>query len=160
MKKTRSILYVILLIVVFGTGYYVGSRSENIKPITQENARQAIKTLWVKSVEPPLPKVVIEGAEITLRRSGYSWCSGDNCITTDAAPPTLEDMTPVVVKGGVENKTTPPERINEFTIKNLTAPEIDGYTVPNEPGSYLYQIHCSWFLDQGEASFYFALTVQ
>ena len=71
-----------------------------------------------------------------LRRSGYSWCNGDNCITTDAAPLTLEDMTPIVVKGGVEIKTTPPEGINEFTIKNLTAPEIDGYTVPNEPGWY------------------------
>ncbi|MGG3279844.1 hypothetical protein [Paenibacillus solani] len=160
MKKTRSVLYVILLIVVFGTGYYVGSRSENVKPITKENARQAIKSLWVQSDEPPMPKVVIEDTDITLRRSGYSWCNADNCVTTDAAPLTLEDMTPAVVKGGVEIKTTPPEGINEFTIKNLTAPEIDGYTVPTEPGSYLYQIHCSWFLDQGNASFYFALTVQ
>ncbi|MCV4232312.1 hypothetical protein OHJ21_14100 [Virgibacillus sp. LDC1] len=42
MKKTRSVLYVILLIVMFGTGYYVGSRSENLKPISKDNARQAV----------------------------------------------------------------------------------------------------------------------
>lgn len=159
MKKTRSVLYVILLIVVFGTGYYVGSRSENLKPISKENARKAIQTLWVKSAEPPLPKVVIEGREIPLLRSGYSWCNRDNCVTTDAAPPKLENMAPVAVTGGTDIQTTPPEGIHGFTIQNLTDPDIDGYTVPTEPGSYLYEIHCTWPLEQGRASFYFAVTV-
>ncbi|MBU5346400.1 hypothetical protein [Paenibacillus lautus] len=159
MKKTRSVLYVILLIVVFGTGYYVGSRSENLKPISKENARKAIQTLWVKSAEPPLPKVVIEGTEIPLLRSGYSWCNRDNCVTTDTAPPKLEDMAPVAVTGGTDIQTTPPEGIHGFTIQNLTDPDIDGYTVPTEPGSYLYEIHCTWPLEQGRASFYFAVTV-
>lgn len=160
MKKTRSVLYVILLIVVFGTGYYVGSRSENLKPISKENARKAIQTLWVKSAEPPLPKVVIEGTEIPLRRSGYSWCNRGNCATTDAAPPKLEDMAPVAVTGGADIQTMPPEGANGFTIHNRTDSDNDGYTVPTEAGSYLYEIYCKWPLDQGHASFYFAVTVQ
>ncbi|MEC0201979.1 hypothetical protein P4H39_04995 [Paenibacillus lautus] len=159
MKKTRSVLYVILLIVMFGTGYYVGSRSENLKPISKDNARQAIQTLWVKSAEPPLPKVSIDGTEIKLQRGGYSWCNRDNCATTDAAPPKLEDMTPVAVTGGADIQTTPPEGIHGFTILNQTDPDNDGYTVPAVPGSYLYEIQCTWPLDQGRASFYFAVTV-
>ncbi|MGE7823123.1 hypothetical protein [Paenibacillus sp. NPDC093718] len=161
MKKTRSVLYVILLIVVFGTGYYVGSRSENLKPISKENARKAIQTLWVQSAEPPMPKVTIDGTEIEVQRSGYlySWCDGDKCSMTDAVRPELKDITPVVVKGGVDIKTTPPQGIHGFTIQNLTDPDNDGYTVPAVPGSYLYEIQCTWPLDQGRASFYFAVTV-
>lgn len=162
MKKTRSVLYVILLIVMFGTGYYVGSRSENLKPISKDNARQAVQSLCVKSVKPPMPKVTIDGTEIAVQRGWYlySWCNGDKCSMTDAVRPELKDITPVVVKGGVDIKTTPPEGIHGFTILNLTDPDNDGYTVPTVPGSYLYEIHCTWPLDQGRASFYFAVTVQ
>lgn len=80
-------------------------------------------------------------------------------MTTDAAPPKLEDMAPVAVTGGTDIQTTPPEGIHGFTIQNLTDPDIDGYTVPIEPGSFLYEIHCTWPLEQGRASFYFAVTV-
>ncbi|WP_411551839.1 hypothetical protein [Paenibacillus lautus] len=160
MIKMRPVLYIVLLIMVFGTGYYIGSRSENVMPISKENARKAVQTLWVKATEPPLPKVSIDGTEIKLQRGGYSWCNGDNCATTDAARPRLEDMTPVAVQGGTDIQSKPPEGIQGFTIHNLTDPDIDGYTVPTEPGSYLYDIHCTWPLDQGEASFYFAVTVE
>ncbi|AYB43325.1 hypothetical protein [Paenibacillus lautus] len=160
MKKMRPVLYIVLLIMVFGTGYYIGSRSENVMPISKENARKAVQTLWVKAAEPPLPKVSIDGTELKLQRGGYSWCNGDNCATTDAARPRLKDMTPVAVQGGADIQSKPPEGIQGFTLLNLTDSGNDGYTVPAKAGSYLYEIHCTWPLDQGEASFYFAVTVE
>ncbi|MEJ9216932.1 hypothetical protein ACQKLN_07000 [Paenibacillus glucanolyticus] len=87
-------------------------------------------------------------------------CNEDHCSTTDSAMPRLEDMTPVVATGGAVIKTTPPEGINGFTLQNLTEPGNDGYTVPTTPGSYLYEIQCTWPQDQGRANFYFAVTVE
>lgn len=156
----RGILYTLLLLAIFGVGYYMGTRSNHLAPMSEAKARETIQTLWVQAEEPPEPQVSIEGKNIELQRSNYSWCFRDRCATTDAARPTIDDLTPVPAKAGAEISTTPPQGIKSFDIRNLTQSEHDGYSVPTSPGLYLYEIRCTWLWEQGEAYYYFAVTAE
>lgn len=69
-KRMRPFLFGALFLMVFGAGYYLGSRSDHIIPTSEVSARQAVQTLWVQTAEPPVPEVWIEGNQIDVRRSG------------------------------------------------------------------------------------------
>lgn len=58
-------------------------------------------------------------------------------------------------------ETTAPQGIKEFTLTNtLKDSSGDSYRVPENKGKFLYNIHCEWFLDQGQADYYFLVEVQ
>lgn len=169
--KIKLLFAITLLIAVplaFGAGYLTGSGSKSGGQVTEQgidNPYESIHSLWVKAEEPPLPGVTVDGADIPVVRSGYSWSVGvgggrARVVSADSVQPRLNDMSVISVKGGSLIKTRAPERMKEFTLANTALPNIDSYVVPAFPGIYLYRIHCEWFLDQGTADFYFAVEVK
>lgn len=156
-KMIFSIALLILIPLAFGAGYFIGSK--------KNTPYESIHTLWVKTEEPPVPGINIDGAEIPLVRSGYSWSAAlgggkGKSVSADSAPPRINDMTLTTVQRGALIRTRAPQRIKEFTLANTTLSGSDPYSVPASPGIYLYRIHCEWLLDQGQADYYFAVEVK
>lgn len=72
----------------------------------------------------------------------------------------IPDLKAVLVPAGSTIDTTAPEGIKQFTITNTNQDfNADAYHVPETKGEYLYNIHCEWFLDQGQADYYFLVEV-
>jgi len=49
-----------------------------------------------------------------------------------------------------------------FSLMNITKGHegSDSYTVPAAKGVYTYHINCEWFLDQGQAEYFFSIQVK
>ncbi|SDX33652.1 hypothetical protein [Paenibacillus sp. CF384] len=163
MRRTTIILIALFALAgAFYGGFFVGSHQNKAG---EGAVQEAIASRWVKAEKPPLPKIIIVGEAIPVKLSAYSWCGpsvGDSatCTSVDASIPEIE---PVVVKGGSLIEQVPPPRIKEFSLTNTSKAaggSDDPYYVPAEKGVYLYHIHCEWFLDQGQAEFYFAVEVK
>ncbi|WP_143111703.1 hypothetical protein [Paenibacillus sp. BC26] len=162
MNRTRTSMILIALIALgcaFYEGFLLGSKQNKAAEVI---VQEAIASRWIKGDKPPLPKIVIDGEAIPVKLSAYSWCgssAGDSatCTSVDASIPEVE---PVVVKGGALIEQVPPQGIKEFTLTNTNKDfNGDSYNVPTAKGIYLYHIHCEWFLDQGQAKYYFAVEV-
>lgn len=158
--KKRMLLSLIALMVLactFGLGYIVGNQSRGSEDPSSFN--QAIRSKWVKEEQPPLPAISINGTAIEVARGGYSWCpSPGSCVSVDASIPELKAA---IVPAGSVIDTTAPQGIKEFTLTNTSKDfSGDSYIVPETKGQYLYNIHCEWFLDQGQADYYFLVEVQ
>ncbi|MBW4840810.1 hypothetical protein GNP92_13760 [Paenibacillus timonensis] len=164
-KGNKLMLTVVALAIVactFWVGYSVGLRQN--EPVDPSDIQQAIHSKWVIAGTPPSPTVTVQGTAIEVARASYSWCSPvlsseGSCVSVDASLPELKAA---VVPGGAPIDTEAPEGIKEFTLTG-TDPEggalNDPYKVPQVTGTYLYRIHCEWFLDQGQSDFYFSLKV-
>ncbi|MBW4083930.1 hypothetical protein [Paenibacillus sp. S150] len=156
MRRTLlGTMFVFSLAFMFFLGYKAG-HNKNVPEITAE---QAIQSRWVQADQPPSPGITINGTAIDVKRSGYSWCvpAAGSCISVDAAIPELD---PVAVPGGSAINTTAPAGIREFSLVNMNADGKDAYVVPGAKGVYTYRIHCEWFLEQGQAEFYFSVEVE
>ncbi|WP_308637469.1 hypothetical protein [Paenibacillus silvisoli] len=160
MPPLIGLIAVVLLAGAFYAGYLAGGGGRGT---AGGQGEPTIYSQWIRAEKPPMPKIAIDGVDIPVKLAGYSWCqpaSGKSmsCVSTDAAIPTVE---PIPVKGGSEIKTTAPKRIKEFSLMN-TSKDFDGddYFVPTAKGEYQYHIHCEWFLDQGQADYYFAVKVE
>ncbi|RCX23079.1 hypothetical protein DFP94_101671 [Fontibacillus phaseoli] len=164
MRKKRLISWIVLAILTcaftFYAGYVIGSRNHDSEGPSAFH--QALRSKWVKEEKPPLPTITIQGIPIEVARGGYSWCSPTSsnesrCVSVDASIP---ELTATVVPAGSEIKTEAPQGIKEFTITNTSNDSNDDpYFVPKTKGKYLYNIHCEWFLDQGQAEYYFLVEV-
>lgn len=164
-KSNKLMLTVVALAILacaFWAGYSIGVRQN--EPADPSNVQQAIRSGWIKEGAPPLPVVSVQGTAIEIARGGYSWCSPvlsseGSCVSVDASIPELKAT---AVPAGAPIDTEAPEGIKEFTLTG-TDPKggalNDPYKVPQETGTYLYRIHCEWFLDQGQSDFYFSLKV-
>jgi len=160
-KIGPAIALIIAVAAAFAAGYWIGTHENR----STGGADQAVMSRWVPGERPPTPKVRVDGKEIAVVLGGFSWCwpaGGDSkgCVTTDAAIPKEADLKPVVVPAGSKIETTAPQGIKEFTLVNMKDTGEDPYFVPKTPGTYTYSIHCEWFLDQGQADFYFAVKVE
>ncbi|GGH19180.1 hypothetical protein [Paenibacillus segetis] len=161
-KIWLSLLLAISLVITFYVGYIIGDKSNGL--LTPNAANKAIQSRWVNEKEPPLPQILIEGVNINVYRSSYSWCtpsSGKNsdtsCVAVDASIP---EITPTIVPAGSMIETLAPNGIKQFTLSNRTEGfDGDPYIVPTNKGIYLYHIHCEWFLDQGQSDYYFSIEV-
>lgn len=148
------------LACAFYVGYTMGDRNNSSK--TEDMANQTINSKWVKSAEPPLPEVSIDGAKINVVRSSYTWCAPSfldvgSCVSVDGSIP---ELTATIVPAGSKIDTKAPKGIKEFTI-SITNIDFNGdpYIVPKDKGIYIYKIHCDWFLDQGQSDYVFSLEV-
>lgn len=161
-KFWMSLLLVISLAITFFVGYIIGDKNNDLS--TPGAANIAIQSRWVNEKEPPLPEVSISGVSIDIYRGSYSWCSPSSsksessCVAVDASIP---EMTSTQVPAGSQIDTKAPDGIKEFTISNTSEGNGgDPYIVPTKKGVYLYNIHCEWFLDQGESEYYFSIEVE
>ncbi|WP_410768189.1 hypothetical protein [Fontibacillus sp. BL9] len=164
MRKKRLISWIALTVLTctftFCVGYIIGGRNHDLED--QSALHQALRSKWVKEETPPLPAITIEGNPIEVVRGGYSWCSPplgseSRCVSVDASIP---ELTATAVPAGSEIKTEAPQGIKEFTLTNTSKDgNDDPYFVPKTKGKYLYNIHCEWFMDQGQADYYFLVEV-
>jgi hypothetical protein len=159
-KLLITLLTLAVLVCTFYVGYIIGDQSKDSKD--QSTVDQAIHSRWVKEGNPPLPTISIDGVNIEVVRSGYTWCSPllsneESWVSVDASIPQLRAT---IVPAGLMIDTKAPEGIKEFTISN-TNKDFNGdpYFVPKTKGKYLYKIHCEWFWDQGQSDYYFSVEV-
>ncbi|REE86518.1 hypothetical protein A8990_110128 [Paenibacillus taihuensis] len=160
--RERGLMAFIILIMLgcaFYGGYLVGNRSD--ERLTENQAR-TVESQWVNEDTPPVPNVSVDGVQMKVKLSGYTWCpAGDDTSSCQSVDASIAQMEPVVVKGGAQIEIKAPERIKELTLKNMSAGFTgDSYYVPKVKGIYQYSIHCEWFLDQGQAEYYFAVEVK
>ncbi|WP_178024317.1 hypothetical protein [uncultured Paenibacillus sp.] len=166
MEKGNKLMFTVVALAIvactFWAGYSIGLRQDD--PADPSDIQQALRSRWVKEGAPPLPVVSVLGTAIEVARAGYSWCSPilsseGSCISVDASIPELKAT---AVPAGAQIETEAPEGIKEFTLTRMDQEGgalNDPYRVPQETGTYLYHIHCEWFLDQGQSDFYFSLKV-
>ncbi|RAP74668.1 hypothetical protein [Paenibacillus montanisoli] len=158
--KKMALIGIIALACAFYAGYLAGGGRES----AGEQERPTIYSQWIKAEKPPIPKVAIDGKDMVVKRGSYTWCqpgSGETntCTSVDAAA--IPEPEPVSVKGGSLIQPTAPERIKELTLINTSKGfSGDAYYVPTAKGVYTYRIYCEWFLDQGQADFFFTVKVE
>ncbi|MDQ0196882.1 hypothetical protein [Paenibacillus wynnii] len=68
-----------------------------------------------------------------------------------------------VVAAGSKIESHAPLRVKKFSMINITE-GFEGdpysYSAPASKGVYIFRINCEWFLDQGQADYFFSIQVK